>query len=42
MAYFGPPPAGGFNPRWGRDEGIQPPHTGGYAAQIPGYPQPAP
>jgi hypothetical protein len=40
MAYFGPPPAGGFNPRWGRDEGIQPPHGGGFIPQSQGYPQP--
>jgi hypothetical protein len=33
MAYFGAPPAGGFNPRWGRDDGIQPPHGGGYVPQ---------
>jgi hypothetical protein len=36
MAYFGPPQGSGFNPRWGRDESIQPPHGG-----IPSYiPQP--
>lgn len=34
MAYILPASAGGFNPRWGRDEGIQPPHSGGgYGAQ---------
>ncbi|KAB5536337.1 hypothetical protein GE09DRAFT_346461 [Coniochaeta sp. 2T2.1] len=43
MAYYGPPPVGGFNPRWGRDEGIQPPHSGGagFIPQAQGYPQPA-
>lgn len=46
MAYCGPPSASGFNPRWGRDEGVQPPHAGGYAAQPCAYgaaePQAAP
>ena len=39
MAFFNPPSAGGFNPAWGRDEGVQPPHSGGGAGGIGGgYP----
>lgn len=44
MSYYGPPPPAGFNPRWGRDEGIQPPHaggSGGFIPQPPVYGQPA-
>lgn len=39
MAFYGPPPTGGFNPRWGRDEGAQPPH-GAVAGGMPFIPAP--